>query len=128
MRRLDIERLENFMISISSFLLEYMALSDASREAIAREQFFQELNIQSMPVLILSDNEAAFDLADGTGTNHCRSKHIDIRYHQVRHFIQQGKVEVSHIANKLNRRYLHESARTGTPSTPRPTHGNEELI
>jgi hypothetical protein len=79
---------------------EYMALSDASREAIARGQFFQELNIPSMPIVILSDNEAALDLADGTTTNHRKSKHIDIRYHQVRHFVQEGKVEVSHITSE----------------------------
>jgi hypothetical protein len=75
----------------------YMALSEASREAVARAQFSQQLNIPSMSV-VLSDNEAALDLADGATTNHCKSKHIDIRHHQVRHFIQEGKVEVSHIA------------------------------
>ena len=77
-----------------------MALSDASREAIAREQFFQELNIPSMPILVLSDNEAALDLADGTTTNYRRAKHIDIQYHQVPYFIQQGKVEVGHISSE----------------------------
>ena len=39
------------------------------REAVARAQFFQELNISSMPVLILSDSETALDLADGTTSN-----------------------------------------------------------
>lgn len=77
---------------------EYMALSDASQEAVARGHFFQELNIPSMPIVILSDNEAALDLADGTTTNYRKSKHINIRYHQVRHFIQEGKVEIAHIA------------------------------
>ena len=77
-----------------------MALSDASREAVARAQFFQELNISSMPLLILSDSETALDLADGSTVNHSKSKHIDIKYHQVRHYIQEGKVEVSHIASE----------------------------
>jgi len=77
-----------------------MALSDASREDVPRAKFFQELNIPSMPVVVLSDNEAALDFADGTTTNYQRSKHIHIRYHQVRHFVQQGKVEVSHIASE----------------------------
>jgi len=63
---------------------EYMALSEASREAIAHAQFFEELNIPSPPVVILSDNQAALDLADGT-TNHRKSKHINIRYHQGCH-------------------------------------------
>ena len=87
-------------VANSTMQSEYMALSDASREAVARAQFFQELNIPSMPVIILSDSETALDLADGTTTNYRKSKHIDIRYHQVRHFIQEGKVEVSHIASE----------------------------
>jgi hypothetical protein len=56
--------------------------------------------IPSMPVVLLSDNEAALDLADGTTTNHRKPKHIDIRYHQVCHFVEEGKVEVSHIASE----------------------------
>jgi Reverse transcriptase (RNA-dependent DNA polymerase) len=87
-------------VANSTMQSEYMALSEASREAVARAQFFEELNIASMPVVLLSDNEAALDLADGTTTNHRKSKHIDIRYHQVCHFVEEGKVEVSHIASK----------------------------
>jgi len=87
-------------VSNSTMQSEYMALSDASREAVARAQFFQELNISSMPLLILSDSETALDLADGSTVNHSKSKHIDIKYHQVRHYIQEGKVEVSHIASE----------------------------
>jgi hypothetical protein len=87
-------------VANSTMQSEYMALSEASQEAVACAQFFQELNIPSTPVVILSDNEAALDLADGTTTNHRKSKHIDIRYHQVRHFVQEGKVEVSHISTE----------------------------
>jgi hypothetical protein len=43
-------------VSNSTMPSEYMALSDASREAVARVQFFQELNISSMPLLILYDS------------------------------------------------------------------------
>src|SRR5271154_4209905 len=87
-------------VSNSTMQSEYMSLSDASREAVDIAQFFQELNISSMPVLILSDSETALDLADGTTVNHSKSKHIDIKYHQVRHYIQEGKVEASHIASE----------------------------
>ena len=80
--------------------VQYMPLSEASREAVARSQFFEELNISSTPIVVLSDNETALDLADGTTTNHRKSKHIDIRYHQVRHFVEEGKVEVSHISSE----------------------------
>ena len=55
---------------------EYMALSDTSREAIARIEFFQELHIPSAPVLILADSHTAIDIADGTAINHTKTKHI----------------------------------------------------
>jgi hypothetical protein len=87
-------------VAKSTMQSEYMALSEASQEAVACAQFFQELNIPSTSVVVLSDNEAALDMADGTTTNHQKSKHIDIRYHQVRHFVQEGKVEVSHISTE----------------------------
>jgi hypothetical protein len=87
-------------VANSTMQSEYMAISEASREAFARAQFFEEINIPSMPVVLLSDNEATLDLADGTTTNHRKSKHIDIRYHQVRHFVEEGKVEASHIVSE----------------------------
>ena len=74
-------------VALSSMEAEYMALSDAAREAIARLQFFQELEISSAPILILSDSETVIDLADGTAINHRKAKHIDIRYHAVRHYL-----------------------------------------
>jgi len=57
---------------------EYMTLSDASSEAIARSQFFQELGIPSEPLLILADSQTALEIADGTAVNHRKAKHIDI--------------------------------------------------
>jgi hypothetical protein len=79
-----------------------MALSDAAREAIARIQFFQELNIPSAPILILADSQTAIDVADGTAINHTKTKHIDIRYHALRHYIQDDRILVSHIPGADN--------------------------
>lgn len=78
-------------VAYSSTDAEYMALADAAREAIARIQFFQELNIPSAPVLILADSQTAIDIVDGTAINHIKTKHIDIRYHALRHYIQETK-------------------------------------
>ena len=46
-------------VAFSSMESEYMALSDAAREAIARKQFFQELQIPSAirPVPLLTDSQ-----------------------------------------------------------------------
>ena len=89
-------------VAHSSIDTEYMAISDASREAIARIQFFQELNIPSEPILIVADSETALDIASGTAVNHRKAKHIDIKYHAIRHYIQEEKVIVNHIPSSEN--------------------------
>ena len=59
---------------------EYMAISDVSREAIVRIQFFQELNISSAPILILADSNTALTIANGEAITHRKAKYIDIKY------------------------------------------------
>jgi len=89
-------------VAHSSTDAEYMAISDASREAIARIQFFQELSIPSAPILILADSNTALDIANGEAINHRKAKHIDIKYHAIRHYIQEEKVVVNHIPSSEN--------------------------
>jgi hypothetical protein len=89
-------------VAHSSTDSEYMAISDTSREAIARTQFFQELGIPSAPILILADSNTALDIANGDAINHRKAKHIDIKYHAIRHYIQEEKVTVAHIPSSEN--------------------------
>src|SRR5438552_11746132 len=73
---------EQSMVARSTMEAEYVALSDASREALARKQFSQELKVRSSssPITILSDNQSALEIAENPA-NYCKAKHIDIRYH-----------------------------------------------
>jgi hypothetical protein len=75
-----------------------MALSDAAREALARLQLFEELHIPSAskPVTILTDSQTALDISENSA-NYRQAKHIDIRYHAVRHYIHDGKIEIDYI-------------------------------
>src|SRR5271167_2644164 len=77
---------------------EYMALSDVTREVIARKQFFQELNVQSLSksIMILSDNQSALEIAENPAKYHY-AKHIDIKYHTIRYYIQNDKIEIDYI-------------------------------
>ena len=85
-------------VAFSSMELEYMALSDAAREAIARKQFFQELQIPSAsrPVPLLTDSQTALDISDNPA-KYRQAKHIDVRYHAVRHYIHDGKIQIDYI-------------------------------
>ncbi len=79
-----------------------MAISDGAREAIARGIFFNELMVKfpSVP-LLLSDSNGALAVAEEP-TNHQRTKHIDIRYHFIRHAIREGKIQVNFVPSKDN--------------------------
>ena len=86
------------MVAHSTMEAEYMALSDASREVLARKQFGQELRVHtsSSPIIILSDNQSARDIAENPA-NHCKAKHIDIRYHAIHHYLPNDLIMVDYV-------------------------------
>jgi transposase InsO family protein len=88
-------------VAFSSMESEYMALSDAAREAIARKQFFQELQVPSAirPIPLLTDSQTALDISDNP-TKYRQAKHIDVRYHAVRHYIHDGKIQIDYIPSE----------------------------
>ena len=88
-------------VATSTTEAEYMALSDGTREAIARSIFFKELMVEIPTPLILSDSNGALTIAEEP-TNHQRTKHIDIRYHFIRHAIRENKVNVNYVPSKDN--------------------------
>jgi len=74
-------------VALSTMEAEYMALSDSTREAIAKHQLMQELRINDQappqinyPPRIHCDNQGAIATAENP-INYQRSKHIEIRYH-----------------------------------------------
>ena len=85
-------------VAHSTMESEYMALSDASREALARKQFSQELKVpsSSSPITILSDNQSALEIAENPA-NYRRAKHIDIRYHAIRHYLRNNLITVDYV-------------------------------
>jgi len=80
----------------STMEAEYMALSDASREAIARFHLYHELGINIPPPLIVSDNQGALAIAENP-TNYQRAKHIDLRYHFIRHALENGQIRIDYV-------------------------------
>src|SRR5262249_49265791 len=88
-------------VSHSTLEAEYMALSDASRECVARSHLYDELQISINIPVIYSDNIGALTTAEDP-TNYPRSKHIDIRYHYIRHCINEDILCVDHIPGDDN--------------------------
>jgi hypothetical protein len=81
-------------IALSSTESEYIALSEAAREAMWLYQLYDELGYpQPDPILILGDNNGSIAMAKNPEF-HKRSKHVNIRWHWVRDLVSDGYVNI----------------------------------
>jgi transposase InsO family protein len=84
-------------VALSSTEAEYMAASEAAREAANWRTFLRELGFDmSEPTLILSDNQGSIALAKNP-EHHARSKHIDVRHHYVREQVASQAIRLQYI-------------------------------
>jgi hypothetical protein len=81
---------------------EYIALAAASSQAMFFRMFMSELGMHTdMPTHILCDNTAAIKLA-ADPTHFSQTKHIDIKLHFVRDYIERGQTAVVHVPTADN--------------------------
>ena len=89
-------------VALSTRDAEYMALSDASREAIARTHLYDDLQIITVqPPLLYSDSITALLLTDESAP-YQRSKHIDTRYHYIRDILKKDQIQVDYVPSEEN--------------------------
>ena len=87
-------------VALSTAEAEYMALSDASKEAVHLKALLVSIGIEDRTaVVIYEDNQAAQKIAENP-VLHDRTKHIDIRYHFVRELVQGLQISVVYIETK----------------------------
>ena len=81
--------------ALSSTEAEYVALSEASREACWLRNLYTELGFlrENVPTLIRGDNDGSIAMARNPQF-HKRSKHIDIRWHWIRELVEDGTIEI----------------------------------
>ena len=84
--------------ALSSTGAEYVALSEAAREACWLRNMFSELGLlrEGLPTVIKGDNEGSLCMAKNP-QYHKRSKHIDLRWHYIRKLIRDGKIAVESV-------------------------------
>lgn len=94
-----------------------MALAMASKHYVwLRRALLQLLpNLQDIPHGMFSDSDSAIDIANNDKIND-RTKHIDIAYHFTREKVEDGTINLMHIAGTENLSDL------CTKALPRPTH------
>lgn len=88
-------------VALSSVEAEYMALSDAGKEALYAKNILTEFFTVALPIPINMDNKGAGNIAEND-VNNKLTKHIDIRYHFVRQYIQMKVMELFYVPTDLN--------------------------
>lgn len=80
------------VVALSSTEAEYIALSTTAKEIVWISQFIFEVSgVNLQPVKIFCDNTSAIKLAKSDAYRE-RTKHIDVRYHQIRDWIERKKI------------------------------------
>ncbi|KAK1631716.1 hypothetical protein QYE76_006031, partial [Lolium multiflorum] len=88
----------------SSTESEYIAASEASSEAVWMKRFIIELGVVPSaldPLVIYCDNMGAIANAQEP-RSHKRLKHIKLRYHSIREYIEDGEVKICKVHTDLN--------------------------
>eukprot|EP00253_Pinus_taeda_P018701 PITA_18701 len=84
-------------VALSSVEAEYMAANLASCEAIwLRKMLFGLFGQPLRPSVIYCDNQSCIKLTENL-VFHERSKHIGIKYHFIRDYVQKGAVKLEYI-------------------------------
>lgn len=86
-------------VALSSTEGEYMALTEAGREATYLRQFLIDLRFTfENPITLHIDNQSAIQLALNTSAAYsARTKHIDTRHHWIRQQIANGIICLKYI-------------------------------
>lgn len=85
-------------VAISSTEAEYVALSIAVSKACWLKALLIDFNVvlTNKPIEIFEDNQSAIHVAKNP-SNHKRLKHVDIRYHFVRHKVEDKTIKINYI-------------------------------
>lgn len=88
-------------VALSSTESEYMAMTEAAKEATWLQRFTAELGIRQKdrPVLLHADNQGAIALCTNPEF-HRRTKHIDVAWHYIREVVIEGRINVDYVSTK----------------------------
>jgi hypothetical protein len=85
-------------VALSFAEAKYMAANQVNCEALWLRKFLVGLfGVQLRPTVIYYDNQSCIKLSENL-VFHDRYKHINIRYHFIRDYVQRGAVELKYIS------------------------------
>ncbi|KAL7284517.1 hypothetical protein ACG7TL_001808 [Trametes sanguinea] len=88
-------------VAHSSTEAEYMAMSDCSRQVVWIRNLMDEIGYKLGPIPVAGDNQGSLFMGSNPVTE-SRSKHIDIKYHAIREYIENKLIEVFYVDTDNN--------------------------
>ncbi|KAE8686785.1 cytochrome c bioproteinsis protein CCS1 [Hibiscus syriacus] len=89
------------VVATSTTEAEYVAATQASKEAIWLKMLLEELGHNQEYVSLFCDSQSALHLARNPAF-HSRTKHIRVQYHFIREKVEEGTVDMQKIHTKDN--------------------------
>jgi hypothetical protein len=87
-------------VALSSVEAEYMAATQAAREALWWQKLLHELGVARHPTTIIhSDSQGSIALSKNP-EHHARSKHIDIRHHFIREQVVANHISLQYMSTE----------------------------
>ena len=83
-------------VSLSSTESEYLAISEATKEALYLKDLLNEIGLKCDSVQLYNDSQSAQKLASSFGF-HPQTKHIDVRHHFIKQKQQNGDINLLYI-------------------------------
>jgi len=89
------------VVALSTTEAEYIALTEAIKEAMWLKGFVKELGLGDCETVVHCDSQSAIHLSKNS-VFHERTKHIDVRLHFIKDVINSGQVIIEKISTEIN--------------------------
>ncbi len=89
------------LVALSTTEAEYMAVTEAAKEALWDAGLVKELGLQQGGVEVHCDSQSAIHLAKNQ-VYHARTKHIDVRFHKIRELVSSSELVLEKVHTSDN--------------------------
>lgn len=87
------------LVAASTTEAEFIAAAEAVRDLIWLKQFLKELGVEHEKMILKCDSTTAIRLIKNPEFPR-RTKHIDIKFHFIRDYMNQGSFELKHVSSE----------------------------
>jgi hypothetical protein len=89
-------------VTLSSAEAEFVALSEAAKDIKFVTQILESMGIKiELPIVVRVNNIGAIFMSENVSTT-SRTRHVDVRYHYVREYVEDGFVKIVFVRSEDN--------------------------